>query len=184
MMETGRLGLWVCVAIVVASAVTDIRTRRIPNILTLGGIVVGIVLHAALGYADGGSSGALSGAIRALIGIAVCAAMPVLCFAQGSMGGGDVKLFAAIGALTGYRLGFDALASTLMVLVLIVAPIRIVRAGLAKTILRNLRTRLANVFRPAAQRAPYLPTELPQVIMGPTILVGTCLAMLVDGAWS
>ena len=80
-----------CVAITAMAAVTDYRTGRIPNWLTLPPLVVGPLLH----FVSGGPTGLLG----ALVAIAVCGLVPYLMFRCGAIGGGDVKLFAAMGAL-------------------------------------------------------------------------------------
>jgi len=71
----------------------DVRTRRIPNWLTLGAAGV------ALGYAL--FSGGLSGLGFAVGGWLVGAALFFPLFALGGMGAGDVKLLAALGAWLG-----------------------------------------------------------------------------------
>ena len=72
---------------------TDIRTRRIPNWLTFGAAIAGLLAHTALQ----GVSGALTAGGGWLTGLAVF--LPF--FALGGMGGGDVKLLAALGAWLG-----------------------------------------------------------------------------------
>jgi prepilin peptidase CpaA len=86
-------------SLAVASAILDHRTGRIPNALVLPGIVLGI----ALGALAGGAGGAL----EALFGALIAGAVPALLNRAGAMGGGDLKLFAALGALTGPRLGLE-----------------------------------------------------------------------------
>src|SRR5262249_9203474 len=71
----------------------DLRSRRIPNVLTFGSAVAALVFHAA----TGGASGLLS----ACEGWAVGVAFFFLPFALGGMGGGDIKLVAALGAWMG-----------------------------------------------------------------------------------
>ena len=81
------------VALGLAACVTDLRSRRIPNVLTFGAAALALVYHAAAGgwYGLGwGAAGWLAGA--ALF-------FPV--FALGGMGGGDVKLLGALGAWLG-----------------------------------------------------------------------------------
>jgi prepilin peptidase CpaA len=74
----------------------DLRTRRIPNRLTLAGLLAGL----ALGVLQGGWAGL--GA--ALLGAAAGFAVFFFLFALGAMGAGDVKLMAAVGALLGLPL--------------------------------------------------------------------------------
>lgn len=68
----------------------DLTRRRIPNWLTFGAAVAGLVYHATTGgWAGLGSSAA---------GWAVGLAIFFVPFALGGLGGGDVKLLAALGA--------------------------------------------------------------------------------------
>jgi hypothetical protein len=76
-----------------AAAVIDLRTRRIPNILTATMAAAGIGLAAA-GFGRVGLGASLLGC---LLGLAFM--MPGHIF--GRTGGGDVKLLAAAGALLG-----------------------------------------------------------------------------------
>ena len=75
------------------AAVTDARTRRIPNALTLGAAVVGLAFFAA----TGGGYGLGWSVAGWLVGLLIF--LPL--FALRAMGGGDVKLLAAFGAWLG-----------------------------------------------------------------------------------
>src|SRR5262245_44534788 len=76
-----------------AACVTDIRSRRIPNWLTFGAAAVAIVFHTATG---GGS-----GFVFATTGWLLGALIMFVPFALRGLGGGDVKLLAALGAWLG-----------------------------------------------------------------------------------
>jgi prepilin peptidase CpaA len=79
---------------VAALAMTcDVRTRRIPNVLTFGAGAVALTYALAVA----GPSGLLLAAGGWLVG----AALFFPFFALGGMGGGDVKLMAALGAWLG-----------------------------------------------------------------------------------
>lgn len=80
-------------AVGVTAAVIDVRTRRVPNALTLGTAAMGLVM-AALEAGDIGAGAAVAGG---LIGLALM--LPGYLF--GATGGGDVKLLAAFGTLLG-----------------------------------------------------------------------------------
>jgi prepilin peptidase CpaA len=82
-------------ACALASAAWDLRQGRIPNPLTYGGIIAGLVLQTSLA----GWRGFLDGLAASLVGGGIF----FLFFLVGGMGAGDVKLMAAIGALTGLR---------------------------------------------------------------------------------
>lgn len=81
------------IAIALVAATWDLRTRRIPNVLTFGAAAVGVLVHAYVGE--------WSGAGWALAGWFVGLALFLPLFALGGMGAGDVKLLAALGAWLG-----------------------------------------------------------------------------------
>jgi prepilin peptidase CpaA len=105
-----------------AAAVIDLRTRRIPNILTATLAAVGIGLAAA-GFGRVGLGAALLGC---LLGLAFM--MPGHIF--GATGAGDVKLLAAAGALLGpkdtiYAFLYTAIAGGILALVVALARRRL-----------------------------------------------------------
>lgn len=96
------------------SAAFDAKERRIPNKITLTGILLGLVFNLIMG----GWTGLLNSFLGILVGIAVF----FIPFAMGGMGAGDVKLMGAIGALMGWRFSletaiYSALVGGVMVLV-------------------------------------------------------------------
>ena len=90
------------VALAAAASATDIRTRRIPDWLTLPPVAVGLAAFAwRLHWAGVGLWAAGVG------GMAMLLAVPWL---LGGLGGGDFKMALALGALGGPVFGLDALA--------------------------------------------------------------------------
>ena len=83
----------IVIGIGLAACVTDLRSRRIPNILTFGA--------ALAAFAYGAVTGGLSGLGSALLGWLIGAAVFFVPFALGGLGGGDVKLLGALGAWLG-----------------------------------------------------------------------------------
>ena len=77
------------------AALFDIRERRIPNWVILFGLIAGLVLGASQSGTQfiSNAGGFLTGILALMIP-----------FAFGWMGAGDVKFFAAVGALIGYRI--------------------------------------------------------------------------------
>ena len=75
---------------------TDVRYRRIPNKLVLVTLLVGLSVNTIFG----GSHGLL----LSLAGFALAFALMFFFHIFGTMGAGDVKLFAAIGAVNGLPL--------------------------------------------------------------------------------
>src|SRR4051794_40262091 len=80
-------------AMLVIAAVIDWRNRRIPNWLT--------VLMALSGIAGSFMTVHVAAPSAALLGLLVGFALPFVLFAMGALGGGDVKLLAAVGAWLG-----------------------------------------------------------------------------------
>ena len=80
-------------ALCLGASYTDLRSRRIPDLLTLPAMVLALVL----GWAGAG----LSGLLAAAAGLFLCGAVLGLVSLAGGMGGGDVKMMAAAGALLG-----------------------------------------------------------------------------------
>jgi prepilin peptidase CpaA len=86
----------VLIALILLAAAFDIRYRRIPNWLTLGGVLAGTGLNSFLYQGWPGLRLSLSG-------LAVGFIVYFILYSLRAMGGGDVKLMAAIGALVGAR---------------------------------------------------------------------------------
>jgi prepilin peptidase CpaA len=84
--------VWIAGGLGVAAVVEDLRRRRVPNWLTAAGLVGGLGCAAW-----GGWHGLGTAAAGTLVGFLIL--LPFNLF--GGMGGGDVKLMAAYGALLG-----------------------------------------------------------------------------------
>jgi prepilin peptidase CpaA len=100
------------------AVVSDIRRHRIPNLL----IIVGL----GLGLAGQAYSGGVSGLGDGLLGILICFALFLPMYALGGMAAGDVKLMAMVGSFLPvhyalwaalYSLVFGGLCGFLVVLV-------------------------------------------------------------------
>jgi prepilin peptidase CpaA len=78
----------------------DMKSRKIPNKITMPAVLVGIVWYSV-------SSG-LNGFLYSISGFSLGLAVFLLPFMMGGMGAGDVKLLAAIGALMGWRFIFSS----------------------------------------------------------------------------
>lgn len=84
---------WGCFLLLAAAFVTDIRTMKIPNLITLPGLVSGVLFHVLTGGWNG-----IGDAIK---GAVVGFGLMFILYLLRAVGGGDVKLFAGIGAWTG-----------------------------------------------------------------------------------
>jgi len=79
--------------LLLVGALCDLRTRRVPNALTLGGAALGLLVNLLLAPPDG-LTWALSGWLLGLL-------LLIVPFTLRGIGGGDVKLLAAVGAWGG-----------------------------------------------------------------------------------
>src|SRR5580704_14799486 len=84
----------ILVAMILTAAVYDILYRRIPNWLTIPGVLAGVALNSFLyqGW---------PGLRLSLLGLAVGFGSYFILYLLRAMGAGDVKLMAAIGAMVG-----------------------------------------------------------------------------------
>jgi len=89
--------------VLISVAYTDVRSSRIPNILTFTAMGMGSITHACLT----GSQGLLF----SLEGLGVGLGIFLLLYASGGVGAGDVKLMGAVGSIVG---PYGALISGLM----------------------------------------------------------------------
>lgn len=115
-------------AVTLAASCFDVRQWRIPNWLCVSALSAGLLLHAIRGYWLGGDEksvwtlgaqgawlGGLDGILFALAGFGVGFALFYVMWLIGSAGGGDVKLFAALGAWVGPTGVVFLLAATVIV---------------------------------------------------------------------
>ena len=97
----------VIVVIISLALYTDLRWRKIPNCLTLPAIALGFIMNFL------GNS--WNGLVFAFFGLLVGMGLLILPFMLGAMGGGDVKLLGALGALVGSYSVFNIFLYTSLV---------------------------------------------------------------------
>ena len=110
-------------------AYMDIRYRRIPNKLVLAILIVGLTMNTLFG----GSHGLL----LSLGGLGVSFGIMFFLHVFGTMGAGDVKLFAAVGSVLGAQL----VLPTFVVVVLtggVLALVSVVRSGVFATTMHRV----------------------------------------------
>ena len=149
----------------IATAVIDLRTRRVPNIATLSIALVGLVFAAA------GVSG--HGVTAALLAMAFGLALMLPGHLFGATGAGDVKLFAAIAALLGPSAVLSAFLYTAIAGGLLAVVVALNRRRLAET-MNGVAALVATGGANAG--AIEAPTRNNRFAYAPAIAVGTLLA--------
>jgi prepilin peptidase CpaA len=105
-------------ACALVASVFDVKSRRIPNVLTVPAFVLGLTLHLILG----GWRQLLSSLAAGII----CGLIFLVFYIAGGMGAGDVKLIMAVGCIAGmshiaYLLVLTAISGGVMAIVLALA---------------------------------------------------------------
>lgn len=181
-------GLFVPVAsfmLCAAGAAVDTASRRIPNLLTYPAILLALAINVLLVplLERLGGQTALAwlgspGAKESLLGFGLCALIGILAFMARGLGGGDVKLLGALGALIGLGAVIPVLLNTLVIAAIIgvinwtvrgelVARVQVVALGLLNTMFTK---------RGLAKAYPFRRTEAP---FGVSLLLGLVSAQFI-----
>ncbi len=157
------------VVILVIAACLDVRYGRIPNVLTLAGLSLGLLLRAVGGY-DELAHGLLGAGLAFLI------VLPF--FAVGALGGGDTKLLIVVGAFLGEGRLIGAL---LLIAVLggLIAVAEAVRRGVIVPVVLNsldMMKRWATLGHRGVQRSLATPGAV-------SIPYGVAIALGAVGWW-
>src|SRR4051812_4776591 len=98
----------VAIAVSAIAGWLDWRRGEIPNGLTYGVLALAPLLHVSRFLAAHEPlDGALTEGAFSLGGAFACLLVPALLYRQGAIGGGDLKLLAALGALLQTQLGVE-----------------------------------------------------------------------------
>jgi prepilin peptidase CpaA len=156
--------------IVLGAAVYDVRYRRIPNWLSLSGVLLGLAMNAFLyqGW---------PGLRISLVGLAAGFGVYFVLYALRAMGAGDVKLMAAVGAIVGWQDWFGTFLITAIVGG-VMALILVATKGRVKKTLWNVGFIINEMKsgRPAYMRKEELDVRSPKALglpHGAVIAVGT-----------
>ncbi len=160
---------YVLILFLIIAGYSDITYGRIPNLITFPVIFAAIVLN----YLFLG----LNGLTDSIIGLLVGTVLFLPFFIIKGIGGGDLKLFAAIGALKGYSFLLQSIVFSLFIAVLISLLILFKNKELTNSLNKVLR-----FFRSFV--VPGLKTEHPDgnagypVPFGLAISIGTLIVLL------
>jgi prepilin peptidase CpaA len=154
------------------AAVFDWKTGEIPNWLTLPVLLIAPFAHAARqAAARQPGEEALWEAGYSLGGALVCAIVPMILYRQSAIGGGDVKLLAALGAILQPTLGVEAQMYAFFAAT-VLAPARLAYEGKLLSTLKNSFTLGMNWFVPKSRQASVDATTMSWFRLGPAIFFG------------
>jgi len=179
---TGNFMIFLLVATLLAgvAAVTDWRRGLIPNWLTYSALVAAPLAHGLFAFALGARVTQILTAIGvSLLGAALCGLLPFLLWLKGLCGGGDVKLFAALGAVLEPFLGFEAQVYSFYVAAFFV-PLGLIYRGTFLRVLKRSIASLIGAFRRKSPDPAANPAEAVWFPLGPAIFAGCLLTTILN----
>lgn len=170
--------LYVAAGVAAAACATDLKTGKIPNALTLPVLALAPIARFAYAQKLGLShdDAVLEGAFS-VVGAVVAAMVPATLYRKSAIGAGDVKLFAALGALAQPALGLEILTWAFVAAILI-APVSLIYQGKLLSTLKNVSTLAMNSVRPASARREVAAETMTWLKMGPAILAATVVTLV------
>lgn len=160
--------------VLLAAAVCDARTGLVPKVVTYGGTVAGLVLWTATGLLREGWPGAGGYLVTALVACAAGYIPFAVIFAAGGLGGGDVKLMAAVGAISAsWKLVLATSVYAFVLMFVMAVAVMVYRGIVWRTVKRIVSAALVAL----ARVKPELPTDSPKI----PFAVATCVGGVVAG---
>ncbi len=179
------MALLVVTALVVAglAALHDVRTGLIPNTLTLGAIALAVVEQGATAFARGGAHAIPRAVAVTIAGAVVAAIVPVALWRAKALGGGDVKLFVALGALLGPLGGLEVELLSCACAALFM-PLRLAWDGRLLETLGRTGVVFVNLFLPASRKRAVDEAAFTWFRFAPAIFAGTIWQIAARGLGS
>lgn len=164
------------------AAYTDLRRGEIPNWLTTSAFGTGLVASAGLALHQGlGVRGALFALLGALCGGLACAVLPFVLWRKGVMGGGDLKLFVALGALCHTSLGIDLELSSFLTGTALVI-VQLAYRGALFSMLKRAGIVVLNLALPKSKQRSLGETPTTWFRFAPAILLAALWITVTHGA--
>jgi prepilin peptidase CpaA len=168
--------LMAAMAITAVAAWTDWRKGEIPNWLTLPALFLAPIAHAIyLSSLGAPREVALTEGAYSIAGAMATAFVPFILYRQSAIGGGDLKLLAALGALLKPGIGIEAEMYAFL-LASLIAPARLAYEGKLLRTLKNAGTITLNFFRSKEKKKPVEAEAMSWFRLGPAIFIGTGVA--------
>jgi prepilin peptidase CpaA len=151
------LAIWhnAVIAFAVAAAAGDVWSRKIPRWFTVAGFFAGLLFH----WRYGGLVDSLEAAFLAFV-------IGIFFFSIGAIGGGDVKLITALGAMLGLHPWMMAMQVAVLAAA-VMAVIQVVRRGAVRRTVHNMGSILHNVATRGFTAHPEVNVRNPMTIRSP-----------------
>ena len=169
MNEEFRISLLVLPVLFAFAIYGEVKARRIPNYLTLGACAF------ALGVAL--IEGGMDGLVNSIAGLAIGGGVFLPFCLLGLIGGGDMKLMAATGALVGYPLVLRTVADTCIAGGILAVAVAAWNGTLLTAISGAFRTLFGMQRRKNQSAKPGLAIKQPTVPYGIAIAAGTLYSL-------
>lgn len=170
--------LVVAALVAAIAAWIDWRTGHIPNWITLAPLGAAPIAHFAVtAAAHRPMSEAAQAAGFSVLGALVCVIVPYFLWKAGGMGGGDVKLLAAVGAMCRPSAGIEAEFYAVLVAAVIACGV-LAWEGKLLRVLGNTASIVINPFLPESKKRKLVPEMLTWTRFGPAIFAGTAITAL------
>jgi prepilin peptidase CpaA len=168
------------------AALTDARTGHIPNAIVVAFAVCAAGIRVAIAFVVARRAGAESWPLVAdtaasmVLGLVVCAVVPYLLFRLNAMGGGDVKLLAALGLALGPMGGLQVELGAFVIASLF-AGARLAYRGHLLQLLKNSALLFARPFVPPEKRSDVPADLLTSLRFAPALFAA--VVVFAWGAW-
>lgn len=162
-------GWAILAAVLVVAAICDLRRGTVPNWLTYPAILLGLALGLAEGYAKADLGGVFSDRI---LGFGLGFGVLFVAYLMGGMGGGDVKLMAAVGAFLGWRDTLDVVFYSFLVAV-VMGLVIMVWKGEVWVVARRLLVAVRILSLPTAKLNEAVPANSRVVPFGFAVCLAT-----------
>lgn len=176
----------VLLALLGVALYTDLTRGKVYNWCTVPAILLGLLMRYVAGALETTQGNALADAlgrplIDGLLGLALALGIFGFAYLFHMLGGGDVKLMCAVGALMGWRFFFNAAVFTACAGAVIAVGVLIWRGRLVE----GLKSSLLALFAPAKFRKhrSSLPAEAPELLTIPytaAIVIGTVTTWILN----
>jgi prepilin peptidase CpaA len=158
-MHAAQIIIWtLSLTLTISAALLDWRSRRIPNWLTVPGLLSGITANTVL-QGWHGTLFSLEGA-----GLALILLLPLV--VMRALGAGDWKLMSAVGAFLGWQLFLFVLVGSIFASG-IMAVIQVVRVGRVMETLRNMWILVKGFFAFGLKKNPQISLDNPRLLKLP-----------------